>query len=759
MKMNKEYIVRIYGRVADLATRKETLSAAMIFLFVCGALFSMFINPQLYRTGVHEGDVALKDVYSPYDFTYSWGIDEKKTEELKKKALGNSPYIFLREADVEDNARVRLDKFFDMVKEEKAKSIPIGEKVLNLKNMVGEAFEDKDIKSILEHPDEKNLRERSLEVMNNVFLTGYAKKEDIEAVKEHGSKSVAIIDDNTGARMNRSLGDILDGDSVKDAIETYSSRVSGSDRKTKQAVTGLLAGYVTPNIKADGSRTRATEESVLAGIKPVYRELEVKKNEIIVGRGQRVTARNMVQLSHIRRIFKPGTTPKFFLGAVLLFGLLGVLSSIYFSFTEKKNFLKDTKNVAIVLLNMLIAIVFADIVMRSPQPSYFIPLAGMGMVITLLVGFKSGFISVILMGLLISLVAGGKVETMLVLLVGSAVGMYAVKDCRRRANILWAGLLVGLAKFVSIVCVGLINNLDVDFFVKDGAWGIASGIFSAFLAMGLLPVFEYLFKVPTNISLLELSDLNHPLLKKLAIEAPGTYHHSILVGNLAEGACDAVGANSLLARVGAYYHDIGKIPKAEYFSENEMTAGSRHGNLSPSMSALIISKHVKEGVDIARKYKLNMNIIDFITQHHGNSLIAYFYQKALEKTKDEGSLKEDNFRYPGPRPQTKESAIILLADSVEASSRAMEDPTPSSIRNLVKKIINNKFIDGQLEECDLTLKDMNKIADSFVRVLMGIYHTRLRYPEAEESDGAANGRPANGDRNKKPKQKKKDRPL
>jgi len=265
----------------------------------------------------------------------------------------------------------------------------------------------------------------------------------------------------------------------------------------------------------------------------------------------------------------------------------------------------------------------------------------------------------------------------------------------------------------------------------------------------------FVFKIPTNISLLELSDLNHPLLKKLAIEAPGTYHHSIMVGNLSEVACEAIGANSLAARVGAYYHDIGKIPKAEYFTENELGAASKHTNLAPSMSALIIAKHVKEGVEIAKKYKMNQMIIDFITQHHGNSLIAYFYQKAIEKSENGVVPNEDNFRYPGPRPQTKESAIVLLSDAVEAASRTLGEPTPASIRNLVRKIINNKFIDGQLDECDLTLRDMHEIADSFVRVLMGVFHTRLEYPDDHQKN--MNGKKDNGnDTLRKPKQKKTD---
>jgi len=222
------------------------------------------------------------------------------------------------------------------------------------------------------------------------------------------------------------------------------------------------------------------------------------------------------------------------------------------------------------------------------------------------------------------------------------------------------------------------------------------------------------------------------------------------VGNLAEEACNAIGANSLLARVGAYYHDIGKIEKAEYFVENQMGTSSKHEKLAPSMSALIITNHAKDGVELAKKYKLKKAIVDFISQHHGTSLIYYFYQRALEKVKTESELKEEEFRYPGPKPQTKETAIVLLADSVEASSRMLNEPTPARIKGLVQKIINNKFIDGQLDECDLTLKDLNKISDSFVRVLTGVFHTRLEYPESKtvkkEKKSAEN-------KSKQPKQK------
>jgi len=251
---------------------------------------------------------------------------------------------------------------------------------------------------------------------------------------------------------------------------------------------------------------------------------------------------------------------------------------------------------------------------------------------------------------------------------------------------------------------------------------------------------EYLFKVSTDIRLLELSDLNHPLLKKLVMDAPGTYHHSLIVGNLAESAAEVVGAKPLLARVGAYFHDIGKIKKPEYFSENEWQGKSRHDDLIPSMSSLIIISHVKDGVDLAKKYGLNQDIVDIIEQHHGTSLVYFFYKRAQGiMDEEQNKPKEEEYRYPGPAPKSKEAAIILLADAVEAASRSLDNPTPSRIKNLVAEIINNRFLDSQLNNCELTVQDLANIKECFTFILTGIFHTRPKYPKDQKQKEKDNG--------------------
>jgi putative nucleotidyltransferase with HDIG domain len=279
------------------------------------------------------------------------------------------------------------------------------------------------------------------------------------------------------------------------------------------------------------------------------------------------------------------------------------------------------------------------------------------------------------------------------------------------------------------------GHYDQIVILKNFGFAGASGVFCLMFTITLVWIFEKLFGVTTNLSLIELSDMNSPVLKRLSIGSTGTYHHSVLVGNLAESAAEAIGANPLKTRVLAYYHDIGKINKPEYFIENQVgSKDNPHEKISPRMSALIISSHVKQGVELARKYKLPQVIMDIIREHHGTTLISFFYEKA-KAADEEKKLMRDDFCYPGPKPGSKENALIMLADSVEAASRSLSEPTTSRLRGLVNKIIDGKIADGQLDNCDLTFIDLAKIKDSFIPVLTGMFHTRIEYPESESKRG------------------------
>jgi hypothetical protein len=313
----------------------------------------------------------------------------------------------------------------------------------------------------------------------------------------------------------------------------------------------------------------------------------------------------------------------------------------------------------------------------------------------------------------------------LIFLASSMSAILLVKGARKRTTVIKAGAIAGIIQLITLILLEhfLINKPDRYLVI------LINGLLSGIIVLGILPLFEYILQRVTNISLLELADLHHPVLQRMILEAPGTYHHSLIVGNLADTACTIIGANSLLARIGAYYHDIGKLTKPEYFIENQDLKRNAHDDLSPTMSKLIIMNHVKEGLELAKKYSLSPILWDFIRQHHGNSLVYYFYRRALEGKEENQEITEEGFRYPGPKPTTKETAIVLLADSVEAATRTLKDPSAVKIEETVHKIINNKFIDGQLDDCELTLKDIERISNVFIKILCGIYHSRANYPQ------------------------------
>jgi len=383
-------------------------------------------------------------------------------------------------------------------------------------------------------------------------------------------------------------------------------------------------------------------------------------------------------------------------------------------------------NLLHLLFIFVLFVVIAKLILSNNLPPFCIPVCGVSLLVTVLFNdLQLSFLMTVLSGIFAGIIAGGSLALAVLFITGGLFAAVLVYKTRRRSRIITSGLIAGL---IQVICLFIIDKFKFYSFTRYN-YLMLNNLFSSIFVVGALPIFEYLFKVVTNISLLELTDFNHPLLKRMVLEAPGTYHHSLIVGNLSEAAAEAVGANPLLARVGAYYHDIGKIDKSEYFSENQLPETSKHEALAPSMSKMIIMNHVKEGVELAKRYKLNPVIRDFITQHHGTSLVFYFYKKAVEGVKTSEDVEEDVFRYPGPKPQTKEAAIVLLADSVEAATRSLTEPIPTKIDEVVHKIINNKFIDGQLDECDLTLKDLEKIADVFIHILGGIYHARIAYPE------------------------------
>lgn len=374
------------------------------------------------------------------------------------------------------------------------------------------------------------------------------------------------------------------------------------------------------------------------------------------------------------------------------------------------------------------------------------PVPAGAMLVTLLFDFHTAIIFSFIVSLLSGLWLHDAIFPVYIY-VGSLIAAFSVIRCKKRSALLRGGLYVGVANTLTAVMLLLFN---AELFTAKAAsaivFAISSGVSVTATVSLLLPALEYIFNVTTDISLLELLDFNQPLMKNLMVSAPGTYHHSVIVGNLVESAAEAIGVNPLLARVSAYYHDIGKIKMPEYFIENLGCSVSKHDKLTPHLSSIIITSHVKEGVELAQQHKLPQSVIDIIQQHHGTATITYFFQKAREQydvhktassrisqeftgRADTGyQPAETDYKYSGPKPQSRVAALVMMADAVEAASKVLSDPTPARISALVDKIINHIFLEGQLDECDLTLKDISEIKKHFSYILTGILHKRIEYP-------------------------------
>lgn len=400
----------------------------------------------------------------------------------------------------------------------------------------------------------------------------------------------------------------------------------------------------------------------------------------------------------------------------------------------------------LILLGEIISSLARDNVQYLP---YFIPISVFAVLAVMFFGQRFGFIFVLSCCTLLCFSPGRyRLPLFNWVLFGSLAsgGLAVVFAARRldtRTKLIKVGLYAGLAHFLSILGLNMVSAQAWEEFrasVTASSWlavyGLLNGVFCGFFLSGFLPFIERVFKLSTDIRLKELSDLNQPVLRRFLLEAPGTYHHSLLVGTIAEAAAQQIGANPLLARVGAYFHDIGKINKPDYFTENEQTKGEKHSFLSPHLSTLVIISHVRDGVETAKELKLPESVIDIIEAHHGTSLVEYFYREATEETKGGNErVPADSFRYPGPKPASKEAAIVMLADAVEAASRALEGRSPQRIENLVHKIVLDRLLDGQLDESNLTLTEVKRSEEAFIRVLLGIFHSRIKYKKEALSSG------------------------
>ncbi len=519
----------------------------------------------------------------------------------------------------------------------------------------------------------------------------------------------------------------------REALEHISARAHEAfpnDPRGVHLVEQLAGPFVQPTVLYDRAETEWRRVQSQGAVSSVVGT--VKKDELIVDANERVTADAVAKLRSLRNLELARSTQTEFLYppvARMLLMLLFIAAFATYLRMELLAVYRDNGMLAMFTLVTLAVMASAvGLVPVAGLSEFTVPIALAPLVVASLMEKRPALVFTLMMAILVTAVLELRAPFVPVAMMGGVTAVYSVSRLRHRWHFLRAFFAIALANLAAILAWDLARTLPAGALVRDAAWGALNAFIATTIAFMLLPVVESLFRLTSDVTLLELSDLNRPLLRRMQLEAPGTYHHSMVVGSLAEAAAEAIGANSLLARVSAYYHDIGKLSKPEYYAENEPASSrSRHEKLTPSMSALVVKSHIGEGLDLARKQRLPRAVRNAIPEHHGTMVMAFFYHKALES--DPGARRED-YSYPGPKPRSKETAILMLADGVEGASRALAEPTPSRIRGLVERIIDERVRDGQLDDCGLTLQDLARIREAFVPVLTAIFHVRAPYPEA-----------------------------
>ena len=597
---------------------------------------------------------------------------------------------------------------------------------------------------IVAGPDGRRLLAIASRLAERAYAAGLLA--EVEGARLDTDATGAMIEKD-GLRLRTPWTDLIDASQLRDLAWEEGARAFPGRPEAARALQELVAAAVAPNLRYEASTSERLRAEARSAVNPY--DGMVRKDEKIIGSHEIATAVHIRKLNSLRawrlhqkaqpdwRRDVPPLVGRLILIALLLLGFGAHLKlhhpSVYAEASQ------------LLLLGILSAVVMGVgwlVVNQFRGYEMLIPITVLSLSAALLFGNALAFAATLVASLCMGVIFG----LGLPFLTGSALaGIAAITTAtgvRRRRDFYRPMLVVALTYAVAIAAIGLVDGARFDILLRRMAWGMAAGFASVLAVTILLPLLESLFSVTTDITLLELADLNRPILRRLMLEAPGTYHHSIVVGTLAEAATAAIGGSALLARVGAYYHDIGKIDKAEYYVENQANARNRHEKLSPTMSCLIIEAHVREGAEIARKEKLPKAIVDAILEHHGTTLMSYFFSRAQQLDPE---TRQEEFRYPGPKPRSKETGVLMLADAVEAAARSLSDPTPSRIRGVVSRILEARLKDGQLDECPITFEDLAKVREAFLPILMALFHARVHYPGVladEEPRSADKHRPA-----------------
>ena len=758
------------------ATKKQSFSIhtkakqlLRIFLFLCFAISVVFIS---FLGQKNEGkklilkEEAKERIVADFNFEYESQIT---AEAIAKRIRTKTPPIYIRS----DEPLIQFESFLNALENAytryqlKKEGLSNNEDSSSLEEFLNEVIASSDYEMdpqiIYQLYQETSPKERyklfedGIEILNLLYLDGIYKKTSEQEFKV--STIILQIKDSEDSSTQS------EARTVEDALIQLKMKTNTLFRD--QALSQLSFELLKNGMKANlifGEKE--TESAITKAIESIQTPiLKFKQGDTIIRPGQIISPLEIetykaykakeLELKGDSLFFNELFRERFYLSFILFLTLYLFIKYEINTF-KSKNTVLGVCATALLLNIILFRIImeFGELLFQNNASltallPNLLPIALAPILISVLVGRLPAILTALIISSLFSLGFDHSLDLMLITFLPSIVGVFASYKIRNRSKLIRAGFLTGVSLALGYAILFFLNESSIALITQRMICSILIGLITGVTAVGLLPVFEQFFKISTSITLLELTDFNHPLLRKMQFEAPGTYHHSLMVANLSENAADLIGANPLLCRVCCLFHDIGKLKKPEYFSENQR-GYNPHDEKNPSMSALVIKSHVKEGVTIAKNEQLPKVIIDVIKQHHGTSLIKYFYHQAKKKHTQEYieglkdpqnlsdlDLEESNYRYDGPKPKFKESAIIFFADAVEAASRSLKKVSQPAIEEMIDAIFESRIQDGQLDECPLTFKELNQIKSSFTRTLLNMLHSRIEYPSDSEIKGTA----------------------
>lgn len=746
------YLSKLGANLLDSIVRRfsnpQTARRNRFILLVTTALIlTVLILPSQHFSAVSfkAGDIATSDIRATQDYLVE---DHALTEQRRKEIGSNAPIIYNLSDRVPTYLAGKLEQALGAIHAEQSAENPLQTDTWRkvLIPLLDTELSDSEIHALIRIKSDKLFLSDVKKMLDDLYQHKVVL--DGKVFQTDSRRGLEILNDDGrfigSGDASASFTEIADARRIV-AGWTFSGLGEASDSRH---ISALIARILLPNFFFNKESTEARSKSAMETVRPVL--FKVQKGEMVVRVGERISAE---QAQKLRAIFQEDRSSNRLFTALGTFLLILVLFYFPYRFACKNIRKFNPSNKDILIISLLITgsfFVFKTALLISHNigpvfPSvdtndyfYLFPFAAGAMIVRVFINSEVALVYCATLAPLLGIMFNNNMFVLVYALLGSIVGAHGMRQCSDRSTIYSAGLKISVVNLALALSFQTFSNtLFTMQTIYVAFFALVGGIISAGFVSGFIPVIETLFHYTTDIKLLELANLNSPLLRDLMIKAPGTYHHSVVVGNLVEAAAESINANPLLARVAAYYHDIGKASKPLYFIENQGGEDNRHDKLTPSMSALILISHIKEGVELAREKHLGQPIIDIIRQHHGTGLIKFFYERAKTQAEAQGqTVAEKDFRYPGPKPQTREAGIVMLADCVEAASRTLVNPTSDRIQGMVQNIINRIFTDGQLDECELTLKNLHEIAKSFNRILNGIFHHRIEYPEQVHKGGS-----------------------